>query len=151
MLWQHLLWRKAGHVGDLLLLLLGYLGDLLGEGWHGGHLPGLQLGQVVPVVQAGQVVVGLESCQEGEAVVARWLPRLPDHRTPEQRGGHLIESTTITRCVLVSELKVMELMVMMFFISPEVAVVAGRVCTAFLTWPGQPSPGSQTQPKRIRN
>ena len=99
MLWEHLLSREAGHVGDHLLLLLGYLGDLLGEGWHGGHLPGLQLGQVVPVVQAGQVVVGLESCQEGEAVVARWLPILPDHRTPEQGGGHLIESTTITRCV----------------------------------------------------
>ena len=58
---------------------------------------------------------------------------------------------------MVSELRVMELMMMMlmmmmmFFISPEVAVVVGRVCTAFLTWPGQPSPGSQTQPKQIRN
>ena len=52
---------------------------------------------------------------------------------------------------MVSELKVMELMMMMmFFISPEVAVVVGRVCTAFLTWPGQPSPGSQSQPKKIR-
>ena len=53
---------------------------------------------------------------------------------------------------MVSELKVMELMMMMmFFISPEVVVVVERVCTAFLTWPGQLSPGSQTQPKRIKN
>ena len=53
---------------------------------------------------------------------------------------------------MVSELKVMELMmIVMFFISPEVAVVVGRVCKAFLTWPGQPSPGSQNQPKHIRN
>ena len=51
---------------------------------------------------------------------------------------------------MVSELKVMELMmVIMFLISPEVAVVVGRVCTAFLTWPGQPSQGSQSQPKHM--